>query len=130
MSCRSVGRPRFLASVTRYSSRPAKRSVKRVSKSAIAAHDNPYFRGQCGRRRLRRSDEEHAHRAEGLYRRVEFGAGGSLADIHDRDAGGFDQGSRRDKPIRHEVINADRVVMPMSELIAPRFVVNPVARSA
>jgi ParB/RepB/Spo0J family partition protein len=31
---------------------------------------------------------------------------------------------------RHEVINADRVVMPMSELKAPRFVVNPVARSA
>ena len=31
---------------------------------------------------------------------------------------------------RHDVINADRVVMPMSELKAPRFVVNPVARSA
>jgi hypothetical protein len=31
---------------------------------------------------------------------------------------------------RHDVINADRVVMPMSELKAARFVVNPVARSA
>jgi ParB family transcriptional regulator, chromosome partitioning protein len=31
---------------------------------------------------------------------------------------------------RHDAINADRVVMPMSELKAPRFVVNPVARSA
>jgi ParB family chromosome partitioning protein len=31
---------------------------------------------------------------------------------------------------RHDLINADRVVMPMSELKAPRFVVNPVARSA
>ena len=31
---------------------------------------------------------------------------------------------------RHDVIYADRVVMPMSELKAPRFVVTPVARSA
>ena len=31
---------------------------------------------------------------------------------------------------RHDVIYADRVVMPMSELKAPRFAVNPVARSA
>jgi ParB family transcriptional regulator, chromosome partitioning protein len=31
---------------------------------------------------------------------------------------------------RHDAIYADRVVMPMSELKAPRFVVNPVARSA
>ena len=31
---------------------------------------------------------------------------------------------------RHDVINADRVVMPMSELKAPRFVVNLVASSA
>ena len=30
---------------------------------------------------------------------------------------------------RHDVINADRVVMPMSELKCPRLVVNPVARS-
>ena len=31
---------------------------------------------------------------------------------------------------RHDVINADRVVMPMSVSKCPRFVANPVARSA